>query len=171
MNTQPNYSRADWSAYLRVLLPALATMPDKLRLSVSPVPDRPPPLARAFLAENNRSGYWLTGSGELCGVFRRHCFGDTPGVLSTLLASAVSHGAQWLNCFEALAPVYSRHGWTPCASLFWDPHQKPNGWQDAFGHPSVVFMTRPGLTPPACCPAVDWQTAERIALNICRRAA
>lgn len=81
-----------------------------------------------FLSQDAKSGFGITGQGELIGLFS-----TVKGRCHDLIESANAVGAQSLDCFDGFLPaVYAGHGYI-------ESRREPN-WTP--GGPDVVYMIR-----------------------------
>lgn len=93
--------------------------------------DMPEHKVTYWLTLDGKSGYGVTYSGELVGVFSL-----VAGRGNALVAHAVRHGAYQLDCFDGYLPtLYGRHGFTET--------KREANW-DGEEFPDVVFMQRLG---------------------------
>lgn len=91
-------------------------------------PSEMPNGAKYYLSEDCQSGYGVTATGTLIGVFS-----TIKGRGSELLDSAEDNGARYLDCFEGfLTALYSARGWVEFDRVL--------NWTE--GQPAVVFMKR-----------------------------
>lgn len=81
-----------------------------------------------YLSDDHRSGFAVSTTGELVGVFSTE-----RGRGDLILSAAVAAGATHLDCFDGYLPsLYARHG-------FRETSREPN-WTP--GGPDVVYMAR-----------------------------
>lgn len=115
--------------------------------------------ADLFLSGDGLSGYALKGD------YLGSVFSGTSGRLSGMIRDARSRAkrnGEWalrLDCFEPLAAIYERHGFTRTSSVAFDWAYAPVGWVEGYGTPDVVFMAVPLSEAPMAAPvsAVEYQ--------------
>lgn len=96
---------------------------------------------RLFLSEDGKSGYAITGDGDLQNVFRLPDGQKGAGRLA--VADAVKQGATTLDAYDGFLPsLYDDFGFKVTGRMKWDDSQAQDGWDYArFGRPDVVFMS------------------------------
>ena len=98
---------------------------------------------QAFTTPDGRTGALLRdhhdGRIEVCGLFS-----DGPkGAGSVLVEYLASEwGANYLECFDALEPVYWALGFEVTSRSPWNPEYAPADWDESLGTPDYLTMHR-----------------------------
>jgi len=97
---------------------------------------------RLFLAPDGLSGFALKGE-DIVSVFSHPRSGG--GRARKIIDVAVANGGRTLDCFDGkLVQIYSALGFREVRRESWNEEFRPDGWQDAWGKPDVVFMEHAG---------------------------
>lgn len=93
---------------------------------------------RLFLAPDGLSGFALKGE-DIVSVFSHPASGG--GRARKIIDVAVANGGRTLDCFDGkLVQIYSALGFREVRRESWNEEYRPDGWQDAWGKPDVVYM-------------------------------
>lgn len=93
---------------------------------------------RTFLAPDGLSGFALKGE-DIVSVFSHPRSGGSRA--RKIIDTAVANGGRTLDCFDGkLVQIYSALGFREVRRENWNDAYRPDGWQDAWGRPDVVYM-------------------------------
>jgi len=94
--------------------------------------------AKAYISETGKSGYAVTGDGDLISVF------SEPGAHegASIMKTAIKNGAKSLDCLgDVLPKIYSKYGFEVTETVAWDDQYAPKAWDyKAHGRPNVNYM-------------------------------
>jgi hypothetical protein len=94
--------------------------------------------AKTFVSATGKSGFVITGDGDLISVF------SEPGARegSLIMKTSIKNGAKKLDCFgDVLPKIYSKYGFEITESIKWDDQYAPDNWDyETHGRPNINFM-------------------------------
>ncbi|MEI6084435.1 MAG: hypothetical protein WCS70_09060 [Verrucomicrobiota bacterium] len=108
-------------------------------VDVKPVEFYNDPTTKLFLAATDDAGVAVGKDGDLVSVFRHP---NSTAKIGPILEEAAKY-ASTLDGFDVggkLPDLYAKYGFRPVSRVAFDPQYAPEGWNESFGRPDVVFM-------------------------------